>query len=365
MLWSPLELSIHIRNYSFGERLIEELLRKPNLPPGVIAETWEISDYRDAPAEIVRGPLAGQSLNDAIKQHPDEIVGEGFAGPYFPLLAKFLDASHMLPVHVHAGDRTAREKYGEPNGKTEAWHIIWAEPDASILAGIKPGISEEELVAAFKAQDYDSVMFRYPVSAGDTVYVPGGVLHAFGPGTLIYEIQQTSDLGVTVMPSDLFGNRYSEREWDANIAEVLDDLDSPYLPKPNPGLPISIGKTVRNIGCASKHFALERWHIEDPVTIESSGSHAWLVSNCGQREISLVWRDMNTGLKLGRGKSALIPAALESWSALPYWGAGEMIVSYVPDLEEEIVEPLREAGYTDEQIATLGEVFEADGTIAR
>ncbi|MEZ4624098.1 MAG: hypothetical protein R2843_04760 [Thermomicrobiales bacterium] len=49
MLWSPLELSIHIRNYSFGERLIEELLRKPNLPPGVIAETWEISDYRDAP----------------------------------------------------------------------------------------------------------------------------------------------------------------------------------------------------------------------------------------------------------------------------------------------------------------------------
>jgi mannose-6-phosphate isomerase len=365
MLWSPLELSIHIRNYAFGERLIEERLRKKDLPAGVIAETWEISDHPDAPAQIVRGPLAGQSLNAAINQYPNEIVGEGFTGSRFPLLAKFLDASHMLPVHVHASDATAALKYGQPNGKTEAWHIIWAEPGASILAGIKPGLSEEALIAAFKAQDYDEVMFRYPISAGDTVYVPGGVLHAFGPGTLIYEIQQTSDLGVTVMPTDLYGKPYTATEWDRNITETLDELDSLYLPKPNPGLPIQIGRTVRNIGCASKHFALERWHVVDPVTIESNGEHAWLVSNCGERELSLVWRDFNTGLKLGWGKSALIPAAMESWSALPYLGSGEMIVSYVPDLEYDIVEPLREAGYTDAQIATLGEVFQADGSVNR
>ena len=104
MLWSPLELSIHIRDYAFGERLIEEKLRKKDLPAGIIAETWEISDYPDAPAQIVRGPLAGQSLNEAIRQYPNEIVGEGFTGSRFPLLAKFLDASHMLPVHVHASD---------------------------------------------------------------------------------------------------------------------------------------------------------------------------------------------------------------------------------------------------------------------
>ena len=30
--------------------------------------------------------------------------------------------------------------------------------------------------------------------AGDTVYVPGGVIHAFGPGTLVFEVQQTSDI---------------------------------------------------------------------------------------------------------------------------------------------------------------------------
>ena len=97
------------------------------------------------------------------------------SGPHFPLLEKFLDASHMLPVHLHADDETARRVYGEPNGKTEAWHILWAAPGATILAGIKPGLDRDELFAAFKAQDYDAVMSRYPIQAGDTVYVPGGV----------------------------------------------------------------------------------------------------------------------------------------------------------------------------------------------
>lgn len=357
MRWSPLELTVHVRSYSFGERLIPERLRKQGLPEGVVAETWEISDYRDARATISRGPLKGQTLSEAVSAYPEEIVGRGWSGPHFPLLAKFLDASHMLPVHLHAGDDKARVKYGEPNGKSEAWHILWAEPGASILAGVKPGLSREQMIAAFKARDYDAVLYRYPIAAGDTVYVPGGVLHSFGPDTLIYEIQQTSDLGQSVMPSDLYGNPYPEEVWDRNIAEVLDELETGYLPKPNPGLEIKIGDSVRRIGCASKHFALERWRIEQPMTIESNGDHAWLVSNVGVRQVSIVWGEYNAGLGLAPGNSVLIPAAMPEWSALPYWGYGDVVVSYVPDLEGDIIEPLREAGYSDEAIAALGEVF--------
>jgi mannose-6-phosphate isomerase len=32
------------------------------------------------------------------------------------------------------------------------------------------------------------------VSAGDTIFMPAGTLHALGPGLLLYEIQQSSDL---------------------------------------------------------------------------------------------------------------------------------------------------------------------------
>ena len=176
-----------------------------------MAETWEISDYQDTTGTVTNGELAGRTLHDITMSYPTELVGAGWSGPHFPLLAKFLDASHMLPVHLHADDETARRVYSAPNGKSEAWHILWADESASILAGLKDDPSEQELFDAFKAQDYDRVMPRYPIQAGDTIYVPGGIIHSFGPGTLIYEIQQTSDLGQNVMPADLYGNMLTRR----------------------------------------------------------------------------------------------------------------------------------------------------------
>jgi mannose-6-phosphate isomerase len=356
MQWSPMEMTHHIRAYRFGERQIPEHLGKKGTPDGIVAETWEISDYRDTTATITRGSLRGMTLHEAVEAHPEEVVGRGWAGPHFPLLAKFLDASHMLPVHLHASDMVAKEKYHEPNGKTEAWHILRASPGATILAGVKPDLSENELIDAFKEQDYDTVMYRYPITTGDTVYVPGGVLHSFGPDTLIYEIQQTSDLGQNVMPNDLYGNPYSPEAWDNNIAHVLDELETGYLPKPNPGLSRKFGRSTRKVGAASRWFALERWTVADPITLPA-GDYCWLVSNVGERPVTVRWGTVNNGMGLSRGSSVLIPAAIDGWSVAPYLGEGDVIVSYVPNLESEIIAPLRAAGYTDEQIASLGDVF--------
>ena len=194
------------------------------------------SATRKTPGPRHVGAICRRLLHDVVAEYPDEVVGAGWSGPHFPILAKFLDASHPLPVHLHADDETARRVHGEPNGKTEAWHILYAAPGASILAGIRPGFSRRELRQAFLDQDYDRVMFRYPISAGDTVYVPGGILHAFGPDTMIFEVQQTSDLGQSVMPTDLYGNRLSEEQWRANIDATLAELKTDFLPRPHPGL---------------------------------------------------------------------------------------------------------------------------------
>ncbi|MEJ2359727.1 MAG: class I mannose-6-phosphate isomerase [Deinococcales bacterium] len=193
----PLKLSVHVRSYAFGGRLIPERLGKAGLPDGTVAESWEVSDHRDARATVRNGPLAGTPFHDLVLEQPDALVGRGWRGPHFPLLGKLLDASSALPVHLHADDATARRKYGEPNGKTEAWHVLWAAEGASVLAGVRPGLSEEELTEGFLAQDYDRLMDRYPIHAGDTVYVPGGVLHAFGPDTLIFEVRS----GATSSPA--------------------------------------------------------------------------------------------------------------------------------------------------------------------
>lgn len=352
MTWYPLKLSLHTRSYSFGERLIPEKLGKRDLPDGVIAESWEFSDYREARATIENGTFSGKLLHELVQAHPDDLVGKGWRGPHFPLLGKFLDASHMLPVHLHADDATARRKHDEPNGKSEAWHILWAAPDASILAGIKPGFDDAALFEAFKAQDYDRVMYRYAIQTGDTVYVPGGILHAFGPDTLIFEVQQTSDLGQTVMPENLYGEQLSEEEWDANIRETLDELRTDFLPKPHPGLTLESANNRRVIGCASPHFALEHWYLSGPYTEPSHPQRFTTLSNLGDR-VKLSYADGTETLETA--ESCILPAAIGEVTITPE-GKGELIACYLPDLQRDIIKPLQEAGYSADDIRQLGEV---------
>ena len=359
MEWYPLKLTAHVRTYAFGARLILERLGKAGVPDGVVAETWEVSDYRDTTGVVTNGPLAGRTLHDLVVAYPDDLVGQGWRGPHFPLLAKFLDASHPLPVHLHADDETARRVYAAPNGKTEAWHILWAAPHATILAGVTPGLSRADLFAAFTAQDYDAVMPRYPIRAGDTVYVPGGVIHTFGPDTLIFEVQQTSDLTQTVMPADLDGNRYSRATWEAHINATLDNLRTDYLPRPTAGLALPPdGPNRRVVGCAGPHVALERWTLTAPHRAEAHPRRCLTLSSVGGR----VRIEHASGEEtLGRAESCILPAAIGDVRIVPVGdsaddGEASLIACYVPDLAVDIVVPLRAAGYADDAIRALGDV---------
>jgi mannose-6-phosphate isomerase len=195
-------------------------------------------------------------------------------------------------------------------------------------------------------------MPRHPVRAGDTVYVPGGIIHTFGPDTLIFEVQQTSDLGQFVMPEDLYGNRLSEEEWDANINATLDELKRDYLPRPNPGLVVQDGPNRRVMCCAGPHFALERWTLTGPYTEPAHPERCLTLSNVGDP----VRIEYGGGTeRLERAESCILPAAIGEVSLIPE-GESSLISCYVPDLERDVISPLRASGYSDEEIRGLGEV---------
>lgn len=351
MQWYPLKLSYHVRSYAFGDRLIPERLGKTGVPDGIVAETWEFSCLDETTGTILNGSLAGKSLHEVTQAFPEEVVGQGWSGPHFPLLGKFLDASHKLPVHLHADDETAARIYGAPNGKTEAWHILWAAPDASILAGIKPGVSRDDLIAAFKAQDYDAVMPRYPIKAGDTVYVPGGILHSFGPDTLIFEIQQTSDLGVHVMPNDLYGRPLTPEQWDEGIRQTLAELKTDYLPKPHPGLAITREGNRYVVGAAGPHFALERWRLSNAHFEDGRFKRCLTVSNVGD---PVVIRYEGGEETLARAESCILPAAIGEVVIAPTAGEADLIVCYLPDIGRDIITRCMAQGYDRDKIDALG-----------
>ncbi|MCC9135768.1 type I phosphomannose isomerase catalytic subunit [Pontibacter silvestris] len=342
MEWYPLKLTTPVRNHVFGGQHIQEHLGKKNLQPRPVAETWEVSDVEGSGATVKNGDLAGCTLRELTLEYPDEVVGQGWKGPHFPLLTKFIDGSGMLPVHLHADDETARRKHKQPNGKTEAWYMLWVAPGTTILAGVKEGITKDELRAALLRQDYDAVMSRVEVKMGDTVYMPAGVLHSFGPDTLIYEIEQTSNIQQTAMPWQMEnGEPYPKEEWHQNIENLLDEIHMKPQPKPQPGLLIKDGDNQRLFCCAGPYFALERWKLQSSYRHSFQG--ALILSNIGE---GTEVKYKGGTEQLGKAESLLLPAALGEVEI----AGGEVLVGYLPDLERDVKAPLRAAGYAEEEI---------------
>jgi mannose-6-phosphate isomerase len=351
MDWHPLRLSTPVAQHVFGARRIPDDFGRENLPNGRIAETWECSDVEEKIAVVQNGALAGRSLRDLAMQHPDELVGAGWRGPYFPVLIKFIDGSGILPVHLHAADDAAQRLEGQPNGKTEAWHILWAAPGATALVGTRPGIDRTTLREALLREDYDAVMRRLPVRPGETVYVPGGTLHSFGPDTLIYEIEQTSDIQQHAMPWRMEdGSRLDRSKWESNIDKLLEE----WRPEPRPSfrpplrLPEQDG-AFRQICCAGPYFALERWGVSGGSRLRHEFGGALILSNVGAPARLRCGGRLGT---LGRAESLLLPAAL---GTVEVDGPADLLVGSLPDLERDIRQPLAAAGYAPEQIAALGE----------
>ncbi len=154
-----------------------------------IGEVWLTGEM--CPAET--GPLAGLSLEKITATHGEALLGKGRAGQEFPLLIKILFPKEKLSVQVHPDDALA-QKYGEPRGKTECWYALDAQPGAEVALGIKPGTPPYQVRAAIQASHLEELLNLVPVEKGDMIFVDAGTVHAIGPGAVLLETQQTSDL---------------------------------------------------------------------------------------------------------------------------------------------------------------------------
>jgi mannose-6-phosphate isomerase len=132
---------------------------------------------------VETGALVGQTLESVAS----EMGGE------FPLLVKLLFPAEKLSVQVHPDDAWA-QKLGETRGKTECWYVLEAEPGAAVALGLKPGVDAAAVRASVADGKMEELLEWVPVSAGDMLFVDAGTVHAIGPGVVLLETQQTSDV---------------------------------------------------------------------------------------------------------------------------------------------------------------------------
>lgn len=229
----PLMFKPVYKNYIWGgDRIARRYGR--SLPPGIYAESWEITDRAEGINVVVNGALAGKDIHELTQTYGAELLGRPLER--FPLLIKLIDAREHLSVQVHPDETAAKAVGGE--AKAEMWYILDADPDAAVFAGFKPGVNEGRFRKALAAGKAGDLLKRVGVHQEDVIYIPGGCVHSIGAGSLILEVQQNSDTTYRVFDWDRVDADGKPRELHIEQAmKVIQWQGAPTFGRPMPAVP--------------------------------------------------------------------------------------------------------------------------------
>jgi mannose-6-phosphate isomerase len=331
-----------------GTRLAEVLGR--NLPAGkLIGESWEISDHGTDLSVVANGPQQGKTLRDLIGQWGEKLLGtdvvKQFPGQVFPLLVKYIDAHDRLSIQVHPDDTYAAQYENGQLGKTEAWYVVNAVPNAKLIIGLKPGVTRDQLQLAFDRNELEKLVAEVPVQAGDALFLPAGRLHAILNGVVLCEIQESSDLTYRVYD---WGRNSVSRP--LHLQQSLATINfSPVVAPKLRGIVVPEGHNTITYLVACKHFALEKLTINAAYAGRCDSRHFVCLNILDGRATLMA----NGGtLAIDQGDSIVLPASLGDYTLKPV-STCIALRSYVPDLIVDVVRPLEKRGFSAQEIAAV------------
>jgi len=226
LLKEALSLAPEYRDYVWGGSRL-----RPDAPR--TAEAWVVYEGD----RVISGSFAGQTLAEIGAQYGEALLGRlplQRTGLRFPLLVKLLDCAQWLSLQVHPDDEKAVKLEGPGQfGKTESWYFFEADPQAQILCGLRPGVNPEAMADAIRNGTIVDVMQHLDVRAGESIFIPAGMIHALGPGLLLYEVQQTSDITYRVFDWNRPATPQRPLHIDKSLAAADPGLSGKMYPAPS------------------------------------------------------------------------------------------------------------------------------------
>lgn len=298
-----------------------------------LGEAWVTS----LDCKIATPEFRGKTLREAWRDMPVDWRGTQFsASEEFPLLVKFIFPTDMLSLQVHPDDDYAAvyEKAAGGRGKTEMWHIVSAEPGSHLLLGLKPGADKTAFLTGLKDNSLESLFQSIPVRAGDSIFVPPGTPHAIGPGMIVCEVQEYSDLTYRVYDYGRVDAQGKPRELHIDKALEVTNFGPGHGGKTTEVTLPAPGSAKRSLLAACSFFATEKWSVETTCSFRTDAAHFDVLTSLSGRG---VLHSGGREFPLEPGSCWLLPANLGEWQ----FAAGEpttFIRAYVPNLDTLRVE---------------------------
>ena len=300
-----LEPTLYVKVW--GGRQLAEVMGKKLPTSEPYGESWEIYDT----SVVLNGPLAGRTLGDILAEYGPSLVGpRNDKTKGFPLLVKFLDAAEWLSVQVHPNDAQAAVLEHEPRGKTEAWYVLATAPGAQLVIGVKPGTGRDEMVQAIRETRLEELLVYADITSGDALYMAAGTIHAIGPGALIYEIQQASDLTYRLYDWGRVGLDGQPRPLHLKKGVQVSNVDSlPEITRPgdnqDPEVIVVAGEFFTTV--------LHRVDSDRPgMTTLDTGRDCFHALTCTEGCVEVVAGEVSVAMQTGQ--SAVVPASTGTYT---------------------------------------------------
>ena len=272
------------------------------IPSDKVGEYWAISAHPNGVSSIKNGRYAGQKLDRLYAEHR-ELFGNR-PEPVFPLLTKILDANDWLSVQVHPDDAYGLKHEGEL-GKTECWYVIAADDDAEIIYG-HHAKTKEELREQIEAKNWDQLLTKVKVKAGDFFYVPSGTMHAIGSGILILETQQSSDTTYRVYDFDRKDDAGNLRELHLEKSIDVLNIGEPANSRP---VNLQVDNLSSTLLVANDFFAVYKWELTGQAAFTKTADYTLNSVLNGQGQLTV---DGQT-YPIRKGDHFILPSDVASW----------------------------------------------------
>ena len=302
----PLRFEPIYRYRLWGGRRLQDLLSAPLPALGPVGEAWLLSDRDDHPSLVADGPLKGQTIGRVLEQSPEQLLGHlhGRLGR-FPLLLKFLDVRKSLSVQVHPSDAYEVLIPTGNSGKSEAWVVLEAGPEARIYAGLKPATTAEALRQALMNGTVDEQLASFVPKAGDSVLVPAGTVHSLRD-VVVFEVQQNSDVTFRLYDWGHIDPETGQvRPLQVDQAMACIDWGQAAI-NPVAALVQEAGSVLRESLVQCEHFDMARISGQLPFVVGAIGMPSVLVCLAGEGHVQYA----GTGYTFDKGDVLLLPAVV-------------------------------------------------------
>lgn len=334
----------------WGGTELRTRFNRPIAPGRTVGESWEVVSLGADQSMVAGGPFAGTALGRLVADSADELLGTIETFGKFPLLYKFIDARDRLSVQVHPGDAQARENGWGEFGKTECWFVVDAKKNARIVVGFKTDVTRERISRAIETASLHELLNVVPVKNGDVFFVPAGTVHAIMEGTVLYEIQETSD--TTLRLYDWGRVDAAGKPRPLHVRDALTVIDT-VAHKNHLIPPITLEERgcLHSYSAACRYFAVEQYRFLRDEEILLPAKQSFSVFTVINGVIRLYYPAGSVDVR--SGTTVVLPAVLRDVRVAGITGA-DFLLSSVPDLQREIIAPLRLRNVPDHTIAQLG-----------